>query len=210
MFECRVGDPIENARFSGHPPEIIEIGGFHAAFGSFADAMDKLDQQGDQGIGDFLATLKHQSCQQGHANGLGVLANVGRRFGGNASPQAFNELADAAFRLPTNPFVGCLPADAEGIAEARNRELSSKVRCNEFHALIHGTRRFPGHQPSVMPRCHPCPGHRLFARGPPRLDRRSAAGKHAHRDKARILFVEGFRRGSIGCCSGAASHADAA
>jgi hypothetical protein len=44
VFECRVGDAIEDARFPGHPLEIIEIGGFDSAFGSLADAMDNLDQ----------------------------------------------------------------------------------------------------------------------------------------------------------------------
>jgi hypothetical protein len=44
MFERRIGDPIQDARFSGHPFQIIEIGGFDTTFGSFTNTMDNLDQ----------------------------------------------------------------------------------------------------------------------------------------------------------------------
>jgi hypothetical protein len=89
VLERRISDPIEDARFPGHPLEIIEIGGFHTALGSFADAMHDLDQQGDQGIRDFLRALKHQGSQECHANSLGMLTNMRRGLGGHASSQAF-------------------------------------------------------------------------------------------------------------------------
>lgn len=97
MFERGIGDPIEDARFPGHSLEVIEIGGFDAAFGSFADAMHNLDQQRHQGISDLLGPLEDQGSQQRHANRLGMLANVGRRLGSNASPQTFHQL-------------GCIPS----------------------------------------------------------------------------------------------------
>ena len=97
MFEGGIGDPIEDACFPGHALEIVKIGGFDAAFGSFTDTMHDLDQEGHQGIGDLLSALKHQGGQKRHANGLGVLANMGRRLGGNASPQTFHQF-------------GCIPS----------------------------------------------------------------------------------------------------
>ena len=89
MFECCVGNAIEDARFPGHALEIVEIGGFDPAFGTLAHAMDDLDQQGHQGIGDFLGALIHQGRQQGHTNGLGMFTNMGRGFSGDAPAQAF-------------------------------------------------------------------------------------------------------------------------
>src|SRR5260370_22475877 len=65
------------------------------------------------------------------------------------TPRAFDELGDAPFAVPGDPFVGRLAADAEGIAEARDGHFSFEIRRNEFHALIHGTGRFPGHPPSL-------------------------------------------------------------
>lgn len=45
-----------------------------------------------------LRALKHQSRQQRHANGVGVLANMRRGFGSNPSAQAFDQLGSIALK----------------------------------------------------------------------------------------------------------------
>ena len=76
MFQGRISNAIEDARFPGHAFEVVDICGLDTAFGPRADLMHNLDQERDQGVGDFLCTLKHEGCQQRHANGMGVLANM--------------------------------------------------------------------------------------------------------------------------------------
>ena len=63
VFQCRISNAIENARFPGYPFKIVDIRGLDPAFGPRANAMHNLDQERDQGISHFLGALKHQSCQ---------------------------------------------------------------------------------------------------------------------------------------------------
>lgn len=97
VFQARISNTIQDARFPGHAFEIIEIRGLDTTFGPRPDAMHDLDEQGDQGVGDFLRALKHEGRQQRQANGMRVFANMRRRFGGDASSQSFNELGCISF-----------------------------------------------------------------------------------------------------------------
>src|SRR5205807_6539430 len=60
VFECRISNPVEHARFACDTFEFVDVLSLDAAFSPFANAMHDFEQQRNQSICDFLGTLKHK------------------------------------------------------------------------------------------------------------------------------------------------------